>query len=66
MARRCSESPGSNALNILHRFHIVAKMNDALDAVHAGEARKLVQDGFEPVLKTPRWCVLERKENLTA
>lgn len=55
----------SNALNILDRFHIVAKMNDALDEVRAGEARKLVQDGFEPVLKKTRWCVLKRKENLT-
>jgi transposase len=54
-----------NALNILDRFHIVAKMNDGLDEVRAGEARKLVQDGFEPVLKKTRWCVLKRKENLT-
>ena len=55
----------SNALNILDRFHIVAKMNVALDEVRAGEARRLVQDGFEPVLKKTRWCVLKRKENLT-
>ncbi|MFD2272316.1 transposase [Undibacterium arcticum] len=39
----------SNALNILDRFHIVAKINEALDDVRAAEARKLVQDGFEPV-----------------
>ena len=55
----------SNALNILDRFHIVAKMNVALDEVRAGEARRLVQDGYEPVLKKTRWCVLKRKENLT-
>ena len=55
----------SNALNILDRFHIVAKMNDALDEVRAGEARKLVEDGYEPVLKKARWCILKRKENLT-
>ena len=55
----------SNALNILDRFHIVAKMNVALDEVRASEARRLVQDGFEPVLKKTRWCVLKRKENLT-
>ena len=55
----------SNALNILDRFHIVAKMNEALDDVRAAEARKLVQDGFEPVLKKTRWCVLKRKQNLT-
>lgn len=55
----------SNALNILDRFHIVAKINGALDEVRASEARKLVQDGIEPVLKKTRWCVLKRKENLT-
>src|SRR5580692_10802806 len=50
-----------NAVNILDRFHIVAKMNDALDDVRAAEARRLVQDGYEPVLKQTRWCVLKRK-----
>jgi transposase len=55
----------SNALNILDRFHIVAKMNEALDDVRAAEARKLAQDGYEPVLKKSRWCVLKRKDNLT-
>jgi transposase len=54
-----------NALNILDRFHIVAKMNEALDDVRAAEARKLAQDGYEPVLKKARWCVLKRKQNLT-
>jgi transposase len=56
----------SNALNILDRFHIVAKMNDALDDVRAAEARRLAQDGYEPVLKKTRWCVLKRKANLTS
>jgi transposase len=55
----------SNAVNILDRFHIVAKMNKALDEVRAGEARRLAQDGYEPVLKRTRWCVLKRKTNLT-
>lgn len=55
----------ANALNILDRFHIVAKMNDALDDVRAAEARRLVQDGFEPVLQKSRWCLLKRKTNLT-
>jgi len=30
-----------NTLDILDRFHIIAKMNDALDVVHAGKARRL-------------------------
>jgi transposase len=54
------------ALHILDRFHIVAKMNEALDDVRAAEARKMAREGFEPVLKKSRWCVLKRKENLTA
>jgi transposase len=55
----------ANAVNILDRFHIVAKMNDALDDVRAAEARRLIEDGYQPVLKKTRWCVLKRKANLT-
>jgi transposase len=55
----------ANAVNILDRFHIVAKMNDALDDVRAAEARRLTEDGYQPVLKKTRWCVLKRKANLT-
>jgi transposase len=53
------------ALNILDRFHIVAKMNDALDQVRADEARRMKQDGYLPVLRKSRWCLLKRKQNLT-
>ena len=56
----------SQALHILDRFHIVAKMNKALDDVRAAEARKMAQDGHQPLLKKTRWCVLKRKENLTS
>jgi transposase len=56
----------SQALHILDRFHIVAKMNQALDDVRAAEARKLAQAGHEPLLKNSRWCVLKRRENLTS
>jgi len=54
-----------NAINILDRFHIVAKMNDALDDVRAAEARRLALDGHQPLLKKTRWCILKRKSNLT-
>jgi len=37
-AKRCA-----NAINILDRFHIVAKMNEALDDVRAAEARRLAR-----------------------
>jgi len=56
----------SQALHILDRFHIVAKMNKALDEVRASETRRMAQDGHEPLLKKSRWCVLKRKENLTS
>src|SRR5712692_9869124 len=55
----------SQALHILDRFHIVAKMNEALDDVRAAEARKLSAAGHEPLLKQTRWCLLKRKYNLT-
>jgi transposase len=55
----------TKALNILDRFHVVAKLNVAIDEIRAGEARQLVKDGYEPVLKKSRWCLLKRPENLT-
>lgn len=53
------------ALHILDRFHIVAMLNKAIDEVRAAEHKKLQADGYEPVLKKTRWCLLKRKENLT-
>ncbi len=37
---KCSE-----ALHILDRFHIVAKMNKALDEIRAGESRRIASEG---------------------
>src|SRR3989440_3812169 len=56
---KCSE-----ALHILDRFHIVAKMNKALDEVRAGESRRIASEGRVPVLKKSRWLLLKREENL--
>ena len=55
----------TNALNILDRFHVVAKMNLALDDVRAAEARRMAREGYEPLLKKSRWCLLKRPANLT-
>jgi transposase len=55
----------SQALNILDRFHIVAKMNLAIDEVRAAEVRRLAAAGYEPVLRKSKWCLLKRPENLT-
>jgi transposase len=57
--QKCSE-----ALHILDRFHIVAKMNKALDEVRAGESRRMAREGLAPVLKKSRWLLLKREENL--
>ena len=54
-----------NALNILDRFHVVAKMNLAIDKVRSAEAQRMAQDGYQPVLKKSRWCLLKRRANLT-
>src|SRR5437762_11611524 len=51
---KCSE-----ALHILDRFHIVAKMNKALDEVRAEETRRMRSEGRAPVLKKSRWLLLK-------
>jgi transposase len=56
---KCSE-----ALHILDRFHIVAKMNKALDEVRAAETHRMKLEGRDPVLKKSRWLLLKRSENL--
>jgi hypothetical protein len=37
----------------------------AIDETRAAESRWLVQDGYEPVLKKSRWCLLKCRKNLT-
>jgi transposase len=59
------QKKAGQALHILDRFHIVAKINKAIDEVRAGEHRQMQKDGYEPVLKNSRWCLLKRGENLT-
>ena len=54
-----------NAVHILDRFHIMQHFGKALDKVRAEEARRLKQEGRDPVLCKSRFCFLKRKENLT-
>ena len=54
-----------HALNILDRYHVMATMNKKVDKVRAEETRQMKQDGYEPILKHSRWCLLKRPENLT-
>ena len=53
------------AVHVLDRYHVMARMNKAIDEVRAAEAKRLVADGHEPVLKHSRWVLLKRPENLT-
>lgn len=56
----------SQAVHVLDRFHIMAKMNKAIDEVRAKEARALTALGLGEVLKGARWTLLKRPENRTA
>jgi transposase len=56
----------SEALPILDGFHIVARMNKALDEVRAGESRRMASEGRAPLLKKSRWLPLKREDNLKA
>lgn len=53
------------AVHILDRFHIVARINKALDVVRAGEHKQLKNDGYDPVLTKARWTLLKKPKNLT-
>jgi len=54
-----------NAVNILDRYHVVAKLNKALDEIRASEHKTIQKDGTISILKNSRWCLLKRPENLT-
>ena len=53
------------AVHVLDRFHVMQMFGKAMDEIRAGESKRLVRDGYEPVLKKSRWCFLKRPENLT-
>jgi len=54
-----------NTLNILDRFHIVKKINEAIDKVRNEETKSLKSKGKDVELKNSRWALLIREENLT-
>jgi transposase len=53
------------AVHVLDRFHIMAKMSEAIDEVRAKEVKQLKARGKKPLLTATRWCLLKRPENLT-
>ena len=54
----------SQALHILDRFHIVAKMNKALDEVRAAESRHMAQRRPDAATEEVALVLLKREENL--
>lgn len=53
------------ALNILDRFHIMRKFNEAIDEIRRGEVKQFKANQQENVLKRGRWLLLKRPENLS-
>jgi transposase len=54
-----------NALNILDRFHIMRKFNEAIDEVRRTESKEFKTAKQENVLEKGRWLLLKRPENLS-
>ena len=53
-----------NALNILDRFHIMKKFNEAIDEIRRQEAKELRQHSEDHILVHSRWPLLKNKTNL--
>ncbi len=53
------------ALHILDRFHIVKKLNEAIDEIRREETRARAQAGLDPLLKKMRWAFLKKRCNWT-
>jgi transposase len=55
----------AQAIHVLDRFHIMAKISKAIDEIRAEEVKRLKADGYEPILKRTRWLLLRRRKNLS-
>lgn len=53
------------ALNVLDRFHIARKFNEAIDEIRRNEVKALKAEGKDNVLEHKRWLLLKRPENLS-
>jgi len=51
------------AVHVLDRFHIVKRLNEAVDQVRRAESKTLRKAGFSAI-KNSRWCFLKRLEKL--
>lgn len=54
-----------NALNILDRFHIMKKLNEAIDEIRRDDVRQFKATKQDNVLEKGRWLLLKRPENLS-
>lgn len=54
-----------NALNILDRFHIMRKFNEAIDEIRRGEVKLFKVAKQVNVLEKGRWLLLKRPDNLS-
>jgi transposase len=52
------------AINILDRFHIMKKFNEAIDQIRRDEVKTFKAEKQENVLVNGRWLLLKRPENL--
>ena len=53
-----------HALNILDPFHIIKKLNEAVDAVRREETAAMRRAGLRPWLVNMRWVLLKRRKNV--
>ena len=54
-----------DAVHIPDRFHIMRKMNEAMDQIRCEEVCPLKADGYEPIRKHSRWTLLKNAANRT-
>jgi transposase len=53
------------ALNVLDRFHIMRKFNEAIDDIRRSEVKQFMDKQQENILVRGRWLLLKRPENLS-
>lgn len=62
---KVTKEEAPNALNILDRFHIMKKFNDAIEQVRRDEYKALKSQGVNNPLIGARWTMVKRPENHT-
>ena len=49
------------AVHVLDRFHVMQQFSKAIDQIRADEVKRLEREGYEPVLRKSRWCLLKHQ-----